>query len=76
MLAKLTWSRVRNGGCRHGDGNANTTAAAVLSATTTAAASTEGGKRGERERMSLEGNLLRLDSREKMQLETVKPANQ
>lgn len=47
--AELTWARVGDGGCRHGDGNANTAAAAVLPAATSPAASTEGG-RGERGR--------------------------
>lgn len=42
---RLTWSRVGDGGCRHGDGNANTAAAAVLPAAATPAASTEGGER-------------------------------
>lgn len=52
LAAKLTWSRVGYGGCRHGDGNANTAAAAVLPAAATPAASTEGGERETEEKDS------------------------
>lgn len=52
QLAKLTWSRVGDGGCRHGDGNASTAAAAVLPTAATPAASTEGGDRQKRKRTS------------------------
>lgn len=38
----LTWPRVGDGGCRHGDGNANTAAAAVLPAAAASAAATGG----------------------------------
>ncbi len=50
QLAELTWSRVGDGWCRHGDGNANTAAAAVLSAAATPTASTEGGERQKRKK--------------------------
>lgn len=38
----LTWPRVGDGGCRHGDGNANPAAAAVLPAAAASAAATGG----------------------------------
>lgn len=40
-LAKLTRTRVRDGGCRHGDGNADTAATAVLPAAASPTAATE-----------------------------------
>lgn len=58
----LTWSRVGDGGCRHGDGNANPAAAAVLPAAAAPAASAEGG----------EGNKRRKE--EKTFLSSAKPA--
>lgn len=62
MQFKLTWPRVGDGGCRHGDGNANTATAAVLPAAATPAAPAErggGGKGGGRQERKEDMFLLR-----------------